>query len=157
MNLAAEAAALASAINTNVPAVDAMSAGAVVFVTAAYGGVAGNSITTTETFAMQASPGSEERSLAAPTADPAIIAYNQLYSDQGNVGGFCNQDGPSVMWSYNIGTGTVVTSSVLSLDGTKIMLWRTRPGGAVLHVLRWQAGEGSRLAVRLRRPSRFPG
>ena len=83
--------------------------------------------------------------------NPSIVAFNQLYSTQGSVGGFCNQDGPSVMWSYNTNpagdtTGTVVTSAVLSGDGTKVAYVETRTagnGGAILHVLKWKAGQGT--------------
>ena len=33
-------------------------------------------------------------------ASANIVAFNNLYSTQGSVGGLCNQDGPSVYWSY---------------------------------------------------------
>ena len=76
-------------------------------------------------------------------ARATIIAFNQLYSTQGSVGGACNQNGPSVMWSYNTGTGSILTSVVLSLDGTKVALVETAAGGATLRILKWKAGEGT--------------
>ena len=160
VNLAAEAAALASAINTNVPAVDATAAGAVVTVTAANGGVAGNSITLTETFA-SGFIWAAGTLTGGVDGRPSIIAYNQLYSDQGTVGGFCNQNGPSVMWSYNIGTGTVVTSSVLSLDGTKHHVcgkqgrWRSpsRSAMAGRRRIARRSGNADRLVFRVERVS----
>jgi hypothetical protein len=90
-------------------------------------------------------------SRAGSTTKPSIIAFNQLYSTQGVVGGLCNRNGPSVKWSYNTNpgadtTGTTVTSPVLSLDGTKIAYVETRintKGGAMLHILKWKAGQGT--------------
>jgi len=82
---------------------------------------------------------------------PSILAFNQLYSTQGAVGGLCNQNGPSVMWSYNTNpagdtTGTNVTSPALSRDGTKVVYVETRTnanGGSILHILQWKAGQGT--------------
>jgi hypothetical protein len=82
-------------------------------------------------------------SLAGIDGKPSIVAFNQLYSAQGSAGGYCNQDGPSVMWSYITGPGSVVTSPILSLDGSMIMYVQTAAGGAVLHILKWKAGEGT--------------
>jgi hypothetical protein len=76
-------------------------------------------------------------------ARATIIAFNQLYSTQGSVGGACNRNGPAVMWSYNTGTGSIVTSVVLSLDGSKIALVETAAGGATLRILKWKSGEGT--------------
>jgi hypothetical protein len=72
-----------------------------------------------------------------------IVAFNNLYSTQGSVGGLCNQDGPSVYWSYFIGIGRARTSVALSLDGSKVAF--VEDGGfgtAILNVLKWKAGEG---------------
>jgi len=82
-------------------------------------------------------------SLAGATSTPSIVAFNKLYSAQGSAGGYCNQDGPSTMWSYNTGLGAVVTSPILSLDGTKVIYVQTSGSGAVLHILKWKAGEGT--------------
>jgi hypothetical protein len=75
-----------------------------------------------------------------------IVAFNELYSTQGSVGGLCAQDGPSVYWSYFTGTGRAATSVALSLDGSKVAYVENGIGvgsTATLRVLRWQAGEGS--------------
>jgi hypothetical protein len=75
------------------------------------------------------------------------LAFNNLYSTQGSVGGLCNQDGPSVNWSYFIGIGRARTSVALSLDGSKVAF--VEDGGfgtAVLNILKWKAGEGSGVA-----------
>jgi hypothetical protein len=82
-------------------------------------------------------------SLAGIDGKPSVVAFNQLYSAQGSAGGLCNHDGPLVTWSYITGPGSVVTSPILSLDGTKIMYVQTSAAGAVLHILKWKAGEGS--------------
>jgi hypothetical protein len=73
-----------------------------------------------------------------------IVAFNNLYSTQGSVGGLCIQDGPSVYWSYFIGIGRARTSVAFSLDGSKVAF--VEDGGfgtAVLNILKWKAGEGS--------------
>jgi hypothetical protein len=90
-------------------------------------------------------------SLVGAAAHPSIIAYNQLYSTQGVAGGYCNQNGPSVMWSYKTNltgdtTGITATSSGLSVDGTQVIYVETRPsasGGAILHILKWKSGQGT--------------
>ena len=72
-----------------------------------------------------------------------IIAFNELYSTQGSIGGLCNQNGPSVYWSYFTGTGSVLTSVILSADGTKVAFVENAAGGATLRVLKWKALEGT--------------
>ena len=88
-------------------------------------------------------------SLAGSAGSSAnIVAFNNLYSTQGSVGGLCNQDGPSVYWSYFIGIGRARTSVALSLDGSKVAF--VEDGGfgiAVLNILKWKAGEGSGAAT----------
>jgi len=71
-----------------------------------------------------------------------IVAFNQLYSTQGSAGGLCNQDGPSVYWSYFTGTGVAQTSVALSLDGSKVAFVENN-SAATLRILKWKAGEGS--------------
>jgi hypothetical protein len=79
-------------------------------------------------------------SLAGSSTQPSIIAFDELYSTQGSAGGLCNQNGPSVKWAYNTGTGTVLTSPVLSGDGTKVAYVETAAAGATLHILKWKPG-----------------
>ena len=79
-------------------------------------------------------------SLAGSSSQPSIIAFDELYSTQGSVGGLCSQNGPSVKWAYNTGTGRVVTSPVLSGDGSQIAYVETASGGATLHILKWKPG-----------------
>jgi hypothetical protein len=82
---------------------------------------------------------------------PSLIAYNQLYSTQPSAGGLCNTNGPSVLWSYKTNvagntTNVTQTSSVLSLDGTKVVYVDSDPGGnngAFLHILKWKSGQGT--------------
>lgn len=61
-----------------------------------------------------------------------LVGFNNLYSTQGSVGGFCNQNGPSVKWAYNTGS-VIMTSPVISLDGTKVAFVSRLPG--TVHVL----------------------
>ena len=87
-------------------------------------------------------------SLVGSSTVPSIVAFDELYSTQGSAGGFCNQNGPSVKWAYNTNaagdtTGSVVTSTILSGDGTKVGYVETRSnanGGAILHILQWKPG-----------------
>ena len=74
-----------------------------------------------------------------------VVAFNQLYSTQGSVGGLCAQDGPSVYWSYFTGTGVAQTSVALSLDGSKVAFVENN-GAATLRILKWKAGQGSGVA-----------
>jgi hypothetical protein len=129
--------------------VTATSNGTVVTVTATTAGSAGNSITLTNGLANFTWSGGTLS--GGNDGQPTIIAFNELYSTQGSVGGACNQNGPSVMWSYNADpsgdtTGTDPTSPILSIDGTKVAFVETRTnanGGAILHILKWKSGEGT--------------
>jgi hypothetical protein len=88
--------------------------------------------------------------LAGVTGGQAgIIAYNKLYAGTGSP--FCSVTNPAVYWSYNTNfdtagaatTGTVQTSPVISLDGTKVAFVENRAtGGAILHLLKWHALDG---------------
>jgi hypothetical protein len=64
----------------------------------------------------------------------SIVGFNQLYSTQGSVGGFCSQNGPSVAFSYVnaacpalTGGDPIKSSPVVSLDGKKVG-WVTTNG-----------------------------
>jgi hypothetical protein len=78
----------------------------------------------------------------------SIIAYNNLYAGTGSP--YCRVTNPSVYWSYNTNfgatgsatTGTVQTSPVLSGDGSKVAFVETESTGAILHLLKWHAGDG---------------
>jgi hypothetical protein len=61
-----------------------------------------------------------------------LVGFINLYSTQGSVGGFCNHNGPSVKWAYNTGS-VIMTSPVISLDGTKVAFVSRLPG--TVHVL----------------------
>jgi hypothetical protein len=143
---------LTSAINNAGNAtvgVTATASGNVVTVTANATGTSGNSITAADTLSNFSWNSSSF--YGGVSAQPSIIAFNQLYSTQGSAGGLCNQNGPSVMWSYNTNpsgdtTGTNVTSPVLSIDGKKVAYVETRTngnGGSILHILQWKASQGT--------------
>jgi hypothetical protein len=82
-------------------------------------------------------------SMAGGVGTGNIVAFNNLYSTQGIAGGQCAQDGPSVDWSYFTGTGTAVTSIMLSFDGTKVAFVENVAGTATLRLLKWKALEGA--------------
>ncbi len=138
--------AAAIARNGGAVGVTSTSAVAVVTVTATSAGPDGNLITLTEglnNFTWAVGP---PTTLAGGAGQASIIAFNNIYSTQGSSGGFCNQDGPSVMWSYRTSTlatpGGSVTSPVISGNGDKVAYVETSVSGAVLHILKWNAGEG---------------
>ena len=85
-------------------------------------------------------------SLVASPTSPSIVAFDNLYTTQGSVGGFCSADGPSVKWAYRVTTaGNPVTSVVLSGDGTQVAFVESRTnvnGGSILHILKWKPGAG---------------
>src|ERR1700730_10165211 len=85
-------------------------------------------------------------SLAASATSPSIVAFDNLYTTQGSIGGFCSADGPSVKWAYRVTTaGNPVTSVVLSGDGSQVAFVESRTnvnGGSILHILKWKPGAG---------------
>jgi hypothetical protein len=78
----------------------------------------------------------------------SIIAYNKLYAGAGT--SYCGVTNSSVYWSYNTNftaaggatTGTVQTSPVLSADGSKVAFVESGASHAILHLLKWNAGDG---------------
>ena len=73
--------------------------------------------------------------VAGGPGQATIVAFTNLYS------GTCSGSVPSVSWGFNTGSGsTVLTSPVLSLDGTQIaFVQNATTGGASLIVLKWSA------------------
>jgi hypothetical protein len=134
-SLAARIAALGGPVG-----VTATSVVATVTVTALNNGIEGNTIMLASTLTNFTLGGA---TLTGGVGTGNIVAFNQLYSTQGSAGGLCNQDGPSVYWSYFTGTGTAVTSVVLSGDGTKVAFVENVAGTATLRILKWKAGEGA--------------
>jgi hypothetical protein len=88
---------------------------------------------------------------------PNIVGLNNLYSGTTGGDGPCNRTpsgsdngvSATVLWSYNINSvsGSVATSPVTSLDGTKIAFVESVAGKpAHFHVLAWKSGEGRNAA-----------
>ncbi len=79
---------------------------------------------------------------AAATGGQAnLVAFNNLYIGAG----YCSGSVPSLLFAYNTTTGTggkIITSPVLSLDGTKIAFVESLGTSSVFHVLTWAAGQG---------------
>lgn len=80
--------------------------------------------------------------LAGVTGGAAnLVAFNNLYA---GTGGLCGAV-PTVLFAYNVTTvtgGRIVTSPVLSVDGTKIAFVESTGTSAIFHVLTWTAGQG---------------
>jgi hypothetical protein len=76
-------------------------------------------------------------SLAGSATQATVVAYDNLYSSCP----ITSVPFPNVYWAYNTGaTGAVVTSPVLSLDGTQVAFMQQVTGGAAeLVLLKWAA------------------
>lgn len=68
----------------------------------------------------------------------SIIAYNNLYAGSTSTGGCGTSGVPAVYWAYNTGA-PIVTSVVLSADGTQVAFVQTAGGAASLGLLKWAA------------------
>lgn len=88
---------------------------------------------------------------ATPSATQAnIVAFNNLYT--GTASSSCpngpqtpptsDLKQPTFMWSYQVGTGAVNLSPVLSLDGTKVAFIESA-ADAMFDVLTWVSGQGT--------------
>jgi hypothetical protein len=74
-------------------------------------------------------------SLAGTSSQATIAAFTNLYSS-------CTGS-PTLYWAYNTGTtGAVVTSPVLSRDGSQVAFIQSTPGAATLVILRWAPFSG---------------
>ena len=71
----------------------------------------------------------------ATTTVASIVAYNNIYTG-------CGGTVPSTAWAVNLNAGTVVTSPVLSQDGTQVAFVATFGGVANLVVLTWKNAAG---------------
>jgi hypothetical protein len=75
--------------------------------------------------------------LKGTTRQASIVAYNKLYAGSGG----CGTSGvPAVYWAYNTG-GIIVTSVVLSADGSQVAFTQasTSGGNTSLVLLKWAA------------------
>ncbi len=79
--------------------------------------------------------------VAGSAGQANLVGVTNLYS---GTGGAC-ATGPTVNWAYNGSTagGAILTSPVLSLDGSRIAYVESAAGKTVFHVLDWKAGEGT--------------
>jgi len=81
-----------------------------------------------------------------------LVAFNNLYVNSTDTG-FCAGTAPTVMFSYNVTpalVGKIVTSLILSEDGTKIGFVESGTGAApsaTFNVLTWTAGDGTDVTV----------
>src|SRR5262249_48675155 len=72
-------------------------------------------------------------------AQANIVGINNLYA---GTGGICGAN-PTVRWAYRGGTGSILTSPVLSLDGTKVAYVESRANQTRFHILTWRNGQGT--------------
>jgi len=126
-----EAANIAGAINTNgsTVGVSASSSGGTVTVDATAPGTAGNSITLAE--AVSNFSWSSGTLAGGADGQANLVGIDNLYS---GTGGSCGSS-PTVLFSYQVGTGTVQTSPSLSENGTKVAYVESISSGSRFHVL----------------------
>jgi hypothetical protein len=77
-----------------------------------------------------------------------LVGVNNLYSGT-SPAGLCGA-APTILFAYNIttaATGKIVTSPILSEDGTKIAFVESLGTSAKFHVLTWTAGQGTLTAA----------
>ncbi len=69
-----------------------------------------------------------------------LVGIKNLYS---GTGGLCGAT-PTVNWAYD-GTagGKILTSTVISMDGTQIAYVESGTASSIFHVLTWKAGQGT--------------
>lgn len=75
-----------------------------------------------------------------------LLGLRNLYSGPAGNRGVCTgQSAATVYWAYNGSTagGSVLTSPVISLDGTKIAYVESANNSTVFHILTWASGEGT--------------
>jgi hypothetical protein len=71
------------------------------------------------------------------SSQATIVAFDNLYSS-------CTGGTPLTYWAYNTGTtGAVLTSPVLSFDGSQVAFIQNTATGANLVILRWKANTGT--------------
>jgi hypothetical protein len=84
--------------------------------------------------------------LAGSATQPTIAALTNLYSSCPH-DPIVNVPWPNWYWAFNTGTGTVVTSPVLSGDGSQVAFIQNTAGAATLVILRWKAYDNSFTSV----------
>jgi hypothetical protein len=75
-------------------------------------------------------------STAGASNQASIIAYDNLYSG-------CTGLHPLGYWAYNTNSGTIVTSPVLSLDGSQVAFVQSVSNAASLVLLKWSKSASS--------------
>jgi hypothetical protein len=73
--------------------------------------------------------------LAGSSAQASVIAFDNLYSG-------CAGSVPQTYWAYNTG-GQVLTSPVISEDGTQVAFVQTSGGFGTLVLMKWKAASGT--------------
>jgi len=73
--------------------------------------------------------------LTASSTQASVVAFDNLYSG-------CGGSVPQTYWAYNTG-GQVVTSPVISEDGTQVAFVQTIGGPGTLVLLKWKASSGT--------------
>ena len=74
--------------------------------------------------------------LLGSSSQASVVAYDNLYK------GCPSGTVPSVYWAYNTG-GQVLTSPIVSQDGTQVAFVETNGGFGILVLLKWAASGGS--------------
>ena len=84
--------------------------------------------------------------VAGSATQANLVGITNLYS---GTGGLCGA-APTVNWAYdatNVSGGKILTSTVISMDGTQIAYVESAGTSAVFHILTWKAGEGTSATI----------
>jgi len=73
--------------------------------------------------------------LAGSGGQASVVAFDNLYSG-------CGGTVPSVYWAFNTG-GQILTSPLISLNGSQVAFVETTGGHGILVMLKWAAGSGT--------------
>jgi hypothetical protein len=81
--------------------------------------------------------------LATSAGTANLVAFNNLYVNDAGTGLCTGLTAPTLLFAYNIATasgGKIVTSPVLSEDGTQIAFVESATSESIFHVLTWSPG-----------------
>jgi hypothetical protein len=73
--------------------------------------------------------------LAGSLGQASVVAFDNLYSG-------CGGTVPAVYWAFNTG-GQILTSPLISLNGSQVAFVETSGGHGILVMLKWAAGSGT--------------
>lgn len=80
--------------------------------------------------------------IAGSATQANLIGFNSLYNNPAGTG-LCPGTAPTVLFSYNIGAGSLNSYVGLSLDGTKVAFNESNGASSFFHILTWKSAAGN--------------